>query len=98
MKHITFPKSEHDGIMSRLAEGKPVYTVRVSSECGKYAERDVLRTEWSSLVRVVSVKKITGGIRALEEEYIHFPELAQDMLSELTAHEDMEIILLEPMI
>jgi len=95
MEIINFPKNEWEDIQKRLEENKPVYTVRVSEEYGKYQEGDLLETEWGTKVKVISVKKIDGGIEELEKEYRYFKQLSSEIIQELSPFEKMEIIRLE---
>ena len=92
---ITFPKNEHGDVKARLNDNKIVYTIRVDSEYGKYKEGDVLTTEWGSTVKILSVKKINGGIEELRKEYRHFDQLTDGMINELRPFQDMEIISLK---
>lgn len=92
---ILFPKDEWNDIRARLDDGKVVYTVRVSDEYGKYKEEDVLVTEWGSKVEIISVKRISGGIKELERVYPYFDQLTDEMIKELIPFDDMEIISLK---
>lgn len=95
MKAITFPKNEWEDIKARLNEGKIVYTIRVGNEYGKYRVGDILETEWGSQVKILSVEKITGGLKALEDKYIHFNKLTEGIIKELSGYDNMEIITLK---
>jgi hypothetical protein len=92
LPQITFPKIEWDDIKTRLSEDKIVYTIRVSGEYDKYYEGDILMTEWGTKVKILSVKKITGGIKELKNEYQHFDQLTDEMIKELEPFQAMEII------
>jgi hypothetical protein len=92
MNIITFPKNEWDSIKSRFNDGKIVCTIRVSREYKKFKEGDVLKTEWGLEVRIMSVKKITGGISELKIKYKFFDELTEEMIQELSDYDKMEII------
>ncbi|MDD4761837.1 MAG: hypothetical protein PHZ25_02350 [Candidatus Pacebacteria bacterium] len=92
MNTITFSKNEWENIKSRLDNGKFVYTIRVDKELGKYNEGDVLRTEWGKEIKIISVKKINGGIDGLKSEYQFFNELTEKMMDELKDYDKMEII------
>lgn len=92
---ITFPKNEWDNIKDRLENNKNVYTIRVSDETNKYHKNDVLLTELGDpalYVRVLSVKKIHGGIEELKKVYKYFDSLTSEMINELRDYQDMEII------
>lgn len=97
MNIITFPKNEWASVKSRFDDGKIVYTIRVSNEYEKFNEGDVLKTEWGLEVRIISVKKITGGINELRVEYKFFDELTEEMIRELSDYDKMEIISLGAM-
>ncbi|MFA5128698.1 MAG: hypothetical protein WC445_01890 [Patescibacteria group bacterium] len=92
MNIISFPKNEWDSIKSRLNNGKIVYTIRVSNEYEKFKEGDILKTEWGLEVRIMSVKKITGGINELKIKYKFFDELTEEIIQELSGYDKMEII------
>jgi len=95
LSYITFPKNEWDDIKARFGEDKVVYTIRVSDECDKYHEGDILMTEWGSRVKIVSIKKLNGGITELKKEYPYYDQLTDQMVKELTPFDDMEIISLK---
>ena len=92
---ITFPKNEWTNIKARFNGGKIVWTVRVGNGYGKFREGDILKTEWGSQVKILSVKRIEGGIKELENQYEHFNELTEDMIKELSGYDEMEIITLK---
>lgn len=92
LPQITFPEIEWDDIKNRLNEGKIVYTIRVGNEYNKYYEGYTLMTEWGSKVKILSVKKITGGIQELEKEYPYFNQLTSEMICEIKPFKDIEII------
>ena len=89
---ITFPKAELNDIKTRIEENKIVYTIRVSDEYGKYKFKDLLMTEWGSVVKIMSIEKIVGGINELKYKYKHFNQLTSDMIKELEPFQYMEII------
>lgn len=89
---ITFPKDEWEDIKSRLNEDKIVYTIRVSKDYGKFREGEIVETEWGSLVKILSVKKIKGGISELKNQYKYFKELSKERILELERYDKMEII------
>lgn len=92
---ITFPKQEWNDIKKRLKSDKCVYTIRVSSELGRYKKDMILVTPWGENIKIMSVKTIKNGISQLKIEYEFFDELTKDMLSDLSKYEDMEIIVLK---
>jgi len=89
---MTFPKDEWTDIKARLSEGKVVHTIRVSQECGKFHEGDIVETPWGSQVKILSVKKITGGIAELAKTYAYFNKLSKEVIQALSLYEEMEII------
>ena len=89
---ISFPKDEWDAIEARIAEGKVSFTIRVSNELGKYSEGSVYITEWGRRVKILSVKRISDGIKELENAYEHFSELTPAMVKALSPFQNMEII------
>lgn len=94
MNHITFPKREWEDVKRRLEQRKIVSTIRVSDEYGKYHVGDVVNTEWGTRVKILTVKKIAGGIDELARRYEHFDELTEEMLGELRGYNEMEMITL----
>jgi stress-induced morphogen len=92
---MSFPKSEWNDIQLRLSQSKSVYTIRVSNECGKYHEGDILHTEWRAAIRIVSIKNISKGLSELQREYQYFDQLTDDMKKELMPFQKMEIISFE---
>jgi hypothetical protein len=95
VKDISFPKNEWEVIKARLNEGKTVYTIRVSDECRKYLQGDILTTEWGTKVKVLSIKKITGGISELKKEYQYFDQLTPEMVEEIKPFKEIEIVSLK---
>jgi len=95
IKEITFPKKEWADIKLRLDSDKIVNTIRVSNEYGKFKSGDIAQTEWGTKTEILSVKKITGGIKELEKQYEYFKELTEDMIHELSNYDNMEIITLK---
>jgi hypothetical protein len=95
LSQITFPKNEWIDIKTRLDENKIVYTIRVDKECNKYKEGDILMTEWKSKVRILSVKKLSGGIKELEKEYQFYNQLNNEMIIEISPFMEIEIISLK---
>jgi hypothetical protein len=73
---IIFTEDEWGDIKKLLTEGKVVYTLRVAREYGKYKKGDILKTEWGPEINICSVQKVTGGLRELKREYIHFNVLS----------------------
>ena len=69
-----------------------MYTIRVDKEYGKYKTGDILKTEWGLEVKILSVKKVTGGIDGLKNKYEFFSELTKEMVKELSGYNKMEII------
>lgn len=92
---ITFPKNEWDDIKNRLNQNKIVYTIRVSNEVGKFKVGDIVKTEWGMEVKILSVKKIKGGIEELKSAYKYFDQLTKEMLQELSEYNEMEIVTLK---
>jgi hypothetical protein len=92
---ITFPKNEWVNIRIRLNENKPIWTIRVDKEYGKYKVGDILETEWDDKIEIISVKKIDSGIKELEKEYQFFNELTKEMIKELKPYTSMELISLQ---
>ena len=94
MKLITFPKKEWNDVKSRLDNDKIVNTIRVGNEYGKFNVGDIAKTEWGLEIKIISVKKISGGVDGLKNEYKYFSELTKDMIKEISDYDDMEIITL----
>lgn len=92
---ITFPRNEWDNIKSRLNNAKTVYTIRAGNEYEKYKIGDVKVTEWGSKIKIISIKKIKGGINELKKEYEFFSEIGKDSIQELMPYREMEIISLD---
>jgi hypothetical protein len=89
---ITFPKKEWSDIKKRLNENKIVYTIRVGNEYGKYKVENILKTEWGDNIKILLVKKVSGGLEELQKEYKFFNQLTEEMIQELSPFKDMEII------
>jgi superfamily II DNA or RNA helicase len=55
---MKFPKREHASLRGRLAEDKPIYTTRVSSERNKYRPGMLIKTPWGDKLKVETVEPI----------------------------------------
>ena len=89
---ITFPKKEWGDIKNRLNKNKIVCTIRVDNEYEKYKVGNILKTEWGDDIKILSVKKVSGGLEELRKEYIFFDQLTEEMIQELSPFKYMEII------
>ena len=90
-KGITFPPDEHDAVRGRFGKGLKVYTLRVSTELGRYSKGDLLQTEWGDAIRVTSVKRLRSV-----DEYPYSKELPKETLKFLKEYTRIDWITLEP--
>jgi len=73
-----FPVNELPDLRSRLADGKSIFTTRVSSEAGKYQVGQIHDSELGAL-RVISLQHF-----AQLSEHPFIAELTSDQTSEIT--------------
>lgn len=92
MKMITFPKEEHFKINKRIKENKPIFTLRVSKEQGKYKEGDKLKTGGGALLKVKSIKKIKNI-----SEYKFHKEITKEQKELISKYKKIDLIELIPL-
>lgn len=82
---ITFENPE--GIKNELEQGGPAYSIRVSTELGKYEVGKHFRTAWNKTVVVTRVQKFNN---IADWEYAY--KLPPDVIKKLSNHNQIEVI------
>jgi len=93
MKQITFPEGERESIKRDIERSGRVWSVRVSRECGRYSQGEILNSVFGKFV-VEKLFRLNGGVEELRRDYIHFSELTEEMLAELRQSSKMDVICL----
>ena len=87
---ITFPENEYETIQNRLAEGKSVYTIRVSKEFNRYKVNDICITPWGEHVIIKDIENNTDI-----KNYKFYSELSHEQIDVITQYSEFNIIQIE---
>ena len=86
---ITFPEDEHAALRSRLEDGKPIYTTRISAEKNRYKPGTVVQAPWGQALRVTDVRHVQSV-----GEHPFVDELTPAQKKQLDGH-DMSLVRLQ---
>jgi hypothetical protein len=84
---ILFPANEIEDLNIRLTSKKPIYTIRVSKEYGKYKLGKIYRTNLKYSVKVVESKTLKDI-----EDYEFYDELSIEVLEELGRYNKFNVL------